>query len=933
MISFRKTLQTKLSNLENNIKVINKKTHRAFFCCVFLKEFDILFINMNYQYKKTLFATLSLITILSYSYFAFAAAPLGGYNPGDTLNPDCAPGDVDCVVTLPSGGSVTADNGLTVTGSNVQLGGVLIQDTNIQTLGNDFTIINDLSAGLDATGVQVSEFAPGIFTAGFRGGSTTANSEVGIQTISYGTDAIARMFYSDKTTGNESNIAVLKNSVNIGFDDAVDNEKTFFSASDEGAYIAYQDLSWTPDQSNSFFVQKNGPEIRGSDPVNGINTYWSVYDPAVLGNVRVNATMYNNGDFELSNYLSSRDDSGVTMPLNFLYTDGSGRMQSSPLSALGGSGWSLTGNSGTTAGTNFIGTTDAQDFVIAANGNEMMRFLQDADLTSTNVLAVQLLGGTASGNVSFAWSQGNATGIRSSAWARATASGIDSTAWGTGALASGAHATAWGTSTEGSGDNSTAFGVTAIASGDMSTAFGRNVQARSFGEVSFGIFGSDYTPIDETAFSSFDRLFSIGNGDLGTHNAYTLWKDGSFTYNDDNFQNDTPGTEQNMFYFNYGNHDGLGAAQTKRAIRLGSATNDEWDINSANVGNRSLAFGFEGAIASGYSSIAIGTSAVSGEESTVAIGNNTVANGVQSFAFGFGAQATANNSLALGTSANAGGIGSVAIATGNGSASASGQDSVSIGGGSASGVQSFAINATASGYNAVAINNGGVASGDNSFAVNGSSAQGYNSVSFGQGNNAYSSSETVFGSYATNYSPIAVNSWDGADRLFVVGNGDDSIPDNSDALTILKNGQTGIAIDNFEANTNGNIFQVGDGATGIIGYVDNGTGNWVAVSDERKKDNITDLTYGLNELIQLRPTSFNYKRNNEHTIGFLAQQVLPIIPMNLKITDIGNMETPNTWRDSLIAWFGNTANGITDFFSKKPRSIIWICMGSKYRMD
>jgi len=37
------------------------------------------------------------------------------------------------------------------------------------------------------------------------------------------------------------------------------------------------------------------------------------------------------------------------------------------------SGWALTGNSGTTAGTNFIGTTDGTDFVIKANGTEAMR--------------------------------------------------------------------------------------------------------------------------------------------------------------------------------------------------------------------------------------------------------------------------------------------------------------------------------------------------------------------------------------------------------------------------------------------------------------------------------------------------------------------------------------------------------------------------------
>ncbi len=35
--------------------------------------------------------------------------------------------------------------------------------------------------------------------------------------------------------------------------------------------------------------------------------------------------------------------------------------------------WSITGNSGTTAGTNFVGTTDAQDVVFKANNSELMR--------------------------------------------------------------------------------------------------------------------------------------------------------------------------------------------------------------------------------------------------------------------------------------------------------------------------------------------------------------------------------------------------------------------------------------------------------------------------------------------------------------------------------------------------------------------------------
>jgi len=32
--------------------------------------------------------------LFSTGAFLYAAAPNGGYNPGDTLDPDCAPGDV-----------------------------------------------------------------------------------------------------------------------------------------------------------------------------------------------------------------------------------------------------------------------------------------------------------------------------------------------------------------------------------------------------------------------------------------------------------------------------------------------------------------------------------------------------------------------------------------------------------------------------------------------------------------------------------------------------------------------------------------------------------------------------------------------------------------------------------------------------------------------
>ena len=54
----------------------------------------------------------------------------------------------------------------------------------------------------------------------------------------------------------------------------------------------------------------------------------------------------------------------------FYYWNGSAWVA---LSGSGGKDWSLTGNAGTTAGTNFIGTTDAVDFVVKTNNAEVAR--------------------------------------------------------------------------------------------------------------------------------------------------------------------------------------------------------------------------------------------------------------------------------------------------------------------------------------------------------------------------------------------------------------------------------------------------------------------------------------------------------------------------------------------------------------------------------
>jgi hypothetical protein len=86
-----------------------------------------------------------------------------------------------------------------------------------------------------------------------------------------------------------------------------------------------------------------------------------------------------------------------------LITDGAGQLSWQNA----GFGWSLTGNSGTTAGTNFIGTTDAQDFVIKVNGSEIARFYENTGVSGSSV---GLGGGIALDNNMFVYGSGAGVG-------------------------------------------------------------------------------------------------------------------------------------------------------------------------------------------------------------------------------------------------------------------------------------------------------------------------------------------------------------------------------------------------------------------------------------------------------------------------------------------------------------------------------------------
>ena len=107
----------------------------------------------------------------------------------------------------------------------------------------------------------------------------------------------------------------------------------------------------------------------------------------------------------------------------------------------------------------------------------------------------------------------------------------------------------------------------------------------------------------------------------------------------------------------------------------------------------------------------------------------------------------------------------------------------------------WGFGATASGQYATAWGYYGNATGSNSTAWGGflATASGTNSTAVGAGSRALSFSETVFGQNNTSYTPSSATAWVSSDRLFSIGNGTSGVA-RSDALVVLKNGNTGLGV-------------------------------------------------------------------------------------------------------------------------------------------
>ncbi|RPH32423.1 MAG: hypothetical protein EHM93_09210 [Bacteroidales bacterium] len=426
-------------------------------------------------------------------------------------------------------------------------------------------------------------------------------------------------------------------------------------------------------------------------------------------------------------------------------------------------------------------------------------------------------------------------------------------------IAHGSYSQAMGYKSVARGDNSTAIGYEAIAAGVNSFSFGNGSKALGFGSFAFGAKGVDANGVTQDVSTDATGAFSFAFG-LGSK-AKAL---GSFVLG-------VNCESSNKFAFATGfNSKALGLNSVAMGVDNVSQGPVSFTMGYGNTAIALYAFAFGASNnANGQSSLAFGQENTAGGLYSVAGGYKNVASGNYSFAVGTENYATGHISLAVGKLNNCSGIASAAF----------GQENISGGSNSfASGYKT-----KASGQNSFALGNLTQAVFDNAIAFgDSSSAEGYCSIATGYHVTAKAYASLVIGQY--NKKLGSPSGWVDTDPIFVIGNGTgpNSFQRN-DALVIYKNGKMKVDGDLYP-NDNGSPFLGTASNRWSVIYAVN---NVIQTSDARLKKDIINLSYGLKDILKLRPVTFIWKDGKDQSIklGLIAQEVQPIIN---EVVDVGD---------------------------------------------
>src|SRR5262249_53010949 len=127
--------------------------------------------------------------------------------------------------------------------------------------------------------------------------------------------------------------------------------------------------------------------------------------PLIYGDFSTNSVTIN--DSLISKYFKMTNGASSGYLLQSDATGNGSWVSTSSLSI--NTAWNTTGNNGTTAGTNFIGTTDAVDWVVKTSNTERMRVLSGGNIGIGTTAPAYLLDVAGQGN--FTGSGGSSAGV------------------------------------------------------------------------------------------------------------------------------------------------------------------------------------------------------------------------------------------------------------------------------------------------------------------------------------------------------------------------------------------------------------------------------------------------------------------------------------------------------------------------------------------
>jgi len=256
--------------------------------------------------------------------------------------------------------------------------------------------------------------------------------------------------------------------------------------------------------------------------------------------------------------------------------------------------WKVDGNSGTTPGVNFLGTTDNQPLELRANNATALKLTP-----SQWGASVSAGGGGATASGVTAISMGYATTASGAASValgdRTTASGWESVALGELTTASGDYATAMGYYTKATNVCSTAIGSNTVAGGFGSTAMGRSTKALGSSSVAMGLWstasGANSLAAGYSCTAAGSSSVALGYYAYADHGYSFVWNDGS-----SGVSGDIHTTGENQFVIGASGGVGIGAAPGDAMLDIqGNVRVNKHDLYFREGTDRSHGLGWYGA--------------------------------------------------------------------------------------------------------------------------------------------------------------------------------------------------------------------------------------------------------------------------------------------------------------------------------------------------